>query len=531
MTFPSISFAKWKTVSWQGWTLAVVILLGAYLRIWQLGGVDFLHDEAWVLKYLLGQDAPIETSPPLFLFASRLSLWLIGPGTFAMRLLPAIIGTLGIPLQYLLVRRMDLSRTAALIAAMLWAFNPAAITFARFFHHYSIECTTVIAVLLLTEIHMHRRDDKSFLCLLLFCLASFTWTQTTIFLMPSVVVCLWFLWRSTRQSEDVLRLWFFNVLVLGTYLAYYLLFVSKMIQPGGFLYNGKWLPFFLSPTPLSALPGTIALRLVSILNYLLGWWPAWSTAIVGFLFLIGAAILLKRNLRYTIAYVCTPVCVMVFFALIRKYPLGERADLFLLSIVLVCVAVAIDWLAHWRRSLEIGAALALLVITFLSANAQMPIPPKFKQAPDIQNPLEYFQEHRSPDDFLTLLFDRGAVPQFNTYLGEDIPVSRCSLPNYTLADNASKIACIGTEFSDKRVWWLWVGHASSTPKPADSANVIEQLQSHCNVLDMQAFDVSFLALTDHCTPAPDPQESQETTSASSKKKGEKSRDQSSGKNP
>jgi hypothetical protein len=128
--------AHWKECLMVG----SVTALAAVLRFYKLGDIPLVinGDEGWI-----GNIALATTSPP---YANPFTLWenfgalylqcmnwafvLFGTNAFALRLLPAIAGTLAIPALYLLSRQIA-GRRVALFAILLLAISHSHINFSR----------------------------------------------------------------------------------------------------------------------------------------------------------------------------------------------------------------------------------------------------------------------------------------------------------------------------------------------------------------------------------------------------------------
>ena len=156
--FPQISFDSgiaWVKENWpRYWELglfALIVLIGAGLRFWDLGSRAIGHDESshavfsWYLYNGDGyQHDPMMHGP--FKFYAVVLIWrgiaflssapIIsnwahwGPNDYTVRILPAIFGTALIALPYFF--RSYLGRVGALLAALFLAFSPVLLFFSRF---------------------------------------------------------------------------------------------------------------------------------------------------------------------------------------------------------------------------------------------------------------------------------------------------------------------------------------------------------------------------------------------------------------
>ncbi len=114
----------------------LLVAVALLLRLWDLGDRPFHHDESqdayfsWV--FLTQGDYaynPLLHGPLRFYLTAGL-FGLFGDSDFTARLAPALMGTLMVPLPYLL--RAQLGRVAAFSTALLLAFGPTYLYFSRF---------------------------------------------------------------------------------------------------------------------------------------------------------------------------------------------------------------------------------------------------------------------------------------------------------------------------------------------------------------------------------------------------------------
>jgi 4-amino-4-deoxy-L-arabinose transferase-like glycosyltransferase len=150
------------------WPFALT-LVGFALRLHNLGASSFRGDEAftiinWVrpplLQTLTGDIVTRDPQPPLAYALFHTWGRTFGESEVAMRLLPALLGTLGIPALYALGHRIG-GRRAGILAALLWAFHPLQIWHAQDARNYALWATwSVLALwLALRALDKQRRLD------------------------------------------------------------------------------------------------------------------------------------------------------------------------------------------------------------------------------------------------------------------------------------------------------------------------------------------------------------------------------------
>jgi len=134
--------AAWPPPSVRSTYLIVlaVTLLGLTVRLSGLGRLDFWYDEIVLRNYsLTGSSLYTPTEPPLmaWLLYAVVS-WTKSADAFLFHLVPAILGTLAIPVAFVLAERVSRSRTIGIIAALLTALSPMAIYYSREARPYAL---------------------------------------------------------------------------------------------------------------------------------------------------------------------------------------------------------------------------------------------------------------------------------------------------------------------------------------------------------------------------------------------------------
>ena len=122
------------------WLLAV-ILLGAGLRLYDLGAESFWIDEVVMVNLTRGSwEALLESlaraRPPLFPASGFLWVRLVGSSEFAVRFLSAMAGILAIPLLYAIGRKL-FDKNVALIGAFFFSLSLFHIYHAQTYRYYA----------------------------------------------------------------------------------------------------------------------------------------------------------------------------------------------------------------------------------------------------------------------------------------------------------------------------------------------------------------------------------------------------------
>ena len=115
---------------------AVLVVVALGLRLFELGDRPFHHDESQdaYFSWIFFTQGDYQYNPllhgPLRFYLTAAMFGLFGDSDFTARLAPALMGTLMVPLPYLL--RDQIGRVGAFAAALFLAFGPSYLYFSRF---------------------------------------------------------------------------------------------------------------------------------------------------------------------------------------------------------------------------------------------------------------------------------------------------------------------------------------------------------------------------------------------------------------
>ncbi|MCU0501134.1 MAG: glycosyltransferase family 39 protein [Anaerolineae bacterium] len=122
---------------WTLCLLAGITAIGFILRVWEIGAKGLWLDEAfsvWLgwksLGEMLAWLVRIDQHPPLYYALLHLWIKLAGDNPDDVRMLSAILGTLTIPVMFLLGRRL-MGTTVGVLAALILALSPFHVRFAQ----------------------------------------------------------------------------------------------------------------------------------------------------------------------------------------------------------------------------------------------------------------------------------------------------------------------------------------------------------------------------------------------------------------
>jgi 4-amino-4-deoxy-L-arabinose transferase-like glycosyltransferase len=125
--------------------IALLVLVGAFLRFYAIGRQGFWYDESYTVL-LVGRGPgemlrlipQLESTPPLYYCVAWIWAHIFGTGPAGLKSLSALCGTLTIPIAYAAALKLLPSRRAALIVAALTAFNPLLVWYSQEARAYSM---------------------------------------------------------------------------------------------------------------------------------------------------------------------------------------------------------------------------------------------------------------------------------------------------------------------------------------------------------------------------------------------------------
>lgn len=219
--------------------LVALVLVGFALRIYRLDRDNFRGDEAFTVQYwmlptlneALTTYITLDPQPPLAYAAYNTWGKLVGLSEFAVRVLPALAGTLGIPILYqfvMQVYRSAKSRSLALLAALLWTVHPFLIWHSQDARNYALWSTmSLLGLWLALRALQHYRPKDWIIYIVvaaatgyLYYLELFVWFALSLF----VLIAYW------RQWHVYIK-WAGAMLTIGAILAPW--YLQPQIRSGG----------------------------------------------------------------------------------------------------------------------------------------------------------------------------------------------------------------------------------------------------------------------------------------------------------
>ncbi|MFN2203828.1 MAG: glycosyltransferase family 39 protein [Caldilineaceae bacterium] len=293
--------------------LAVVVAIGAALRLWAIGAKSMWMDEAfsvWVahldLPELLHFVATVDHHPPFYYVLLHFWQTLFSDAPSAVRMLSALPSIVAVPILYL-AGRILVGRRAAMVAALILAGSPIHVRYAQEARAYSL--MTLFAACMLWCLAIYLVDSQAGTWRRRFAMAgvaasqaALMWTHNTAaFLAPTAVnaavLVPWCMRRNqpsglpTTREDHFLRGW---LAVQIAAVVLWLPWLPTFMQQAGVVYERFWIQ------PLA--PYFVWLTFHNFnLAYPEGWFPGSPWWDLLFWTLAGAGVYALRR-RWAVAY-------------------------------------------------------------------------------------------------------------------------------------------------------------------------------------------------------------------------------------
>jgi hypothetical protein len=129
----------------------------------------------------------------------------------------------------------------------------------------------------------------------------------------------------------------------------------------------------------------------------------------------------KGRDRWIFAMLTLPIGLALLASMLEFYPLVKRLTVFLLPVLALPVAVALDWVCRWRGDLRVpGIGLAVAVLILPSIYAALAVARPFPRE-ELREVLEFVADHARPGDSVWV-FPK-AIPSFRYYARSIAPES------------------------------------------------------------------------------------------------------------
>jgi mannosyltransferase len=414
------------------WLVVALVLLAFFLRVYRLDHVSLRGDESFTVIYSAKPLAElwevirdVEPNPPLYYFALRGTMFLLGQSDFAARLLSALFGVLAVPLLYQVARTLIPDRrtgeTVALLAALLMAINPYQIWHGQDVRNYTMWPALSLASLWLLLRALKESRPALWIGYIATALASLYthYYDVFIILFENLFVIL-------LHSKDrrLLRRWILVQAILAVlYLPYPLLVSSRVAS-------------YQDATGL--VPGLVGIIQESLTTFGFGETLAQPFVTILFpllllLLALGLAFAFYHDrgaFAFVLLYTTVPILCIFLFTLWRPFfrvrYLIVMAPAYYLGFALGLVALA---RLRWARVVAVAVGLALLLIpTGLSLNNYY-FDPAYAKAADYRGLAAYLEAHAGPED---AIIENYPDPTLSYYYHG--PAERLVLPHRSAVD-------------------------------------------------------------------------------------------------
>lgn len=414
MTRPQIIFA-----------IAALTLLGFALRLHQINEPAIRGDETFTIRYWMG--LPLAESlavhgtadphPPLAYASYRAWGLLVSQDDRIVRLLPALVNTIGIPLLYTLGRRLSGSAAVGLIAALLWAVHPFQIWHAQDARNYALwGPLSALGVWLAVRALEQRRPLDWALYITAACLAAYMYYLEVFVLFALSVYVGIVYWR------DRVRLlhWLVAMVAVGLVLAPW--YLRPEIRSGGG-YGG---------TTGGFQPAQLWERFIPTLNFgatISPEWLSFSATPLLVLLLTGLVLFWRRHWQHALLTALLGTIPLLLLSLV-SLRLNVFAPRYVLAsapayTVIVALLVVLLLRGRWYRLLLMPLLGFYLYGIGLSLNNHYSVT-DYTKSPNWNQIAGYINDYTKPDD---IIIQRAADEGLNyAYEQADIQLDRKQLP-------------------------------------------------------------------------------------------------------
>ncbi|MEM8809777.1 MAG: glycosyltransferase family 39 protein, partial [Cyanobacteria bacterium P01_G01_bin.38] len=355
-----------------------------------------------------------QAAPPLFLWAEKFAVQILGDNEYALRLFPLIAGLASVVLFYRLAKRLTTGWTTPIAIALFSSLEYIAY-FAGELKPYGLDVTLAILFCLILG-----RLDYCRLTVPTILLVSLTGALGIWFSFPSIFVLaslelfnliklkVWSLPAAQKRQVAVGRLPIYTTWLLS-FIALYGLVVRQALDNDS-LVDSWAVRYPESPLDILWLLDSLGRFFYKPLGFV-----GFTDAIAMVAFVSGCVFLYRRS-RATLGLLNAPLLLTLIAAYLHQYPFRDRLLLFLAPFALVIVAEGVAGLLRCRRfywkglgGLTLGALVAFPVSTSVG-NLLMPSRLHFDHVRPV---VECMQSQWQPGDQLYLFPE--AQRQFDYY--------------------------------------------------------------------------------------------------------------------
>jgi hypothetical protein len=353
------------------WLPGIVVLLGLAVRAEQYVYRRSLWFDETLLALnvvhrsyarLLEPLAYSQGAPPGFLSAQRTAVLVFGSNEYALRLVPFLGGCLALVVFAHLSYRL-LSRPAALTATALFALSPFLVYYSSEGKQYSTDVLFVVLLLDLAVGLLRGPVRPTRVCAFgLAAVVAVLCSHPAVFVAAGASTVLLLTYFARREWNRLAWLAAASALWAASFAVEYLLILRPLAGDRALL--AYWQAGF-PPTPLALDPvaGWLGAALWRLVRDLAGFPLAGLAIALG----MAGAVAIARRGASQLAMVLAPLPVVVGAAVLHRYPLDGRLALFLVPVVLLLVAAAIDLVPLRAGRRVAGPVVAGVLVALVAA--------------------------------------------------------------------------------------------------------------------------------------------------------------------
>lgn len=363
------------------WLLAAFILLGVAVRLNRyLLNFPLWGDEACLAVNLIdrgyaGLLYPLDyypVAPPPFLWAVKTATNLFGFSEYALRLFPFLCGVLSVWIFYRAAGSV-LAGLPLLLSTAIFAVAYYPVRHGAEIKQYSCDLFISLVLLRLALGYLTRpRPAPWFWGLCFFTPVALALSYPAVFVAVGIGIALVGRAGQIRSAESAGRLAVYLLLVLGSFVFVYLVFIQTQLEFELESLDGRHMFTIWEGTfPPLARPGRLILWLISAHTGRMFAYPVGGehggSVVTLVCFLAGLAAFRRRNDRALVFLLAGPFLPALVAAALRRYPYGYSARWMLYLAPFICLPAglgAADLISRlkairWRRGVTVGVVAGL----------------------------------------------------------------------------------------------------------------------------------------------------------------------------
>lgn len=322
----------------------VILALGIFFRVYDLGERNLWTDEAWVALAAI-QPTPGtalqagKSTPPLYLLTVWGMVQTLGRSETVLRLTSCLLGLGTLILLWPLLRAL-LPPWHALTVFFLSSVSERFVYFSKELKQYSADIFFAVLIFYLVERQLQRQGRDGWLWFTALLAVGLGFSHTLVFMIPVAAPVLW--WKLPQQRQTIIL----SFLALGViFLGYYWFFFRSQVDPELLVY---WQCDFPDVTSSWNFACWLGAGLSRFGGYFFNDW-----ALLGLVFLVsGLQFFYQEHKARVIWYFSGPILVALAAAFAERYPFmghanGVRLMMFTAPMLYVVTGAGIAAIFGW----------------------------------------------------------------------------------------------------------------------------------------------------------------------------------------